>query len=164
MLVNVLLEYSSGYLIHLDLPEHLISCGWIFWYLICRPPRMNPEKFCSVDFLPDPEPDQTRTRNDPTANPGEELHYKCFEYVFQTATTEDHRPSKNPPKKKPSFGHGFSPSQRHVTNVDMMLQCSECDQWRLVFCKTKLSRTQKATLKRIMDDVDYTCGATFGEF
>lgn len=125
---------------------------------------MNPEKFRSVDFLPDPEQDQTRTRNDPTANPGEELHYKCFEYVFQTATTEDHRPSKNPPKKKPSFGHGFSPSQRHVTNVDMMLQCSECDQWRLVFCKTKLSRTQKATLKRIMDDVDYTCGATFGEF
>lgn len=116
--------------------------------LFCRPPRMNAEKFHTLHFLPDPVPDQTHS--DPTAAPGEDLHYKCFEDIYGTVTTEDHRPSKNAPKKRSTLR--FSPSHRHVTNIDMLLQCSECDQWRLLFCKTKLTKTQKATLRSIMDD------------
>lgn len=49
---------------------------------ICRPPRLSPEVFQTLSFLPDPVPlDQ-----DPS-------HYKQFDDVYGTLTTEKHRPS-----------------------------------------------------------------------
>ena len=41
-----------------------------------------------------------------------------------------------------------------------MLQCEECDLWRLIFSKRKLTVRDKAELQAILDDVAFTCGAT----
>ena len=34
---------------------------------------------------------------------------------------------------------GYTPSQQHVNNVGLLVQCEECDMWRLLFCKYKLN-------------------------
>ncbi|CAB3988078.1 Hypothetical predicted protein [Paramuricea clavata] len=46
-----------------------------------------------------------------------------------------------------------------------MLQCTECEMWRLLFTKNKLKPAQKTQLTNVLgDDVEYTCGATLEEF
>lgn len=45
----------------------------------------------------------------------------------------------------------------------MMVQCTECDKWRLVYAKKKLNNLQKENLKAIMGDIDYTCGMMMGK-
>ncbi|CAG8633361.1 11116_t:CDS:2 [Ambispora leptoticha] len=47
---------------------------------ICRPPRCSQEEFEQLHCLPDPIP-------------GDDLHYKSFEEIYGTRTTENHRPS-----------------------------------------------------------------------
>ena len=66
-----------------------------------------------------------------------------------------------PNKKRKSLP--FSPSVQHVKNIDIMLQCEECDLWRLLFSKRKLSIKERAELQSILDDVAYSCGATLEE-
>lgn len=106
---------------------------------------MNAELFQSVAFLPDP-------------TPGEENHYTDFADVYRTQTSEKFRPSSQLKKKKLPF----SPSRQHVKNIDMMVQCTECEQWRLLFTKKKLKPAEKKQLTNMLDDIEYTCGATFG--
>ena len=57
----------------------------------------------------------------------------------------------------------FSPSQQHINNVGLLLQCEECDKWRLMFCKHKLSVQEISDLQTILDDISYTCGTTFDD-
>ena len=54
----------------------------------------------------------------------------------------------------------FSPSKQHVLNVDTMVQCEECNMWRLLFSRRKLSVRDKKQLQDILADTAYTCGAT----
>ena len=57
---------------------------------ICRPVRLPSEVFTSVHFLPDPVP-------------GEDEHYKPFDEVYGTETSESHRPSLIQKSKKRVF-------------------------------------------------------------
>ncbi len=41
-----------------------------------------------------------------------------------------------------------------------MIQSEECDVWRLVFSKKKLSVAARTTLQSILEEVSYTCGAS----
>jgi len=59
---------------------------------------------------------------------------------------------------------GFSPSQQHAKNTDIMLQCDDCEKWQLVFSKKKLTNKMKETLNEFLADVSYTCGFMFGKF
>lgn len=43
-----------------------------------------------------------------------------------------------------------------------MVQCAECDKWRLVFSKKKLTQHQRKQLAEVLEDVEYTCGFQFG--
>ena len=106
---------------------------------------MKADLFRSVAFLPDP-------------TPGEENQYTHFADVCWTQTTEKFRPSSQLKQKKLPF----SRRKQHVKNIDMMLQCTECKQWRLLFTKRKLKPAEKAQLTNILDDIEYTCGAPFG--
>lgn len=45
-----------------------------------------------------------------------------------------------------------------------MLLFEECDRWRLLFSKRKLSLKERAQLKAILDDIVYSYGATVEEF
>ena len=110
---------------------------------ICKPVRMDPVAFASLHFLPNPVP-------------GLDDHYG------QSQTISDkHRPSLQQKKRKST---SFSPSQQHVKNVGMLLQCEEGEKWRLLFCKHKLNVQEASDLQKILDDVSYTCGTISEDF
>ena len=115
---------------------------------ICKPVRVDAQVFETLTYLPDPIPE-----NDD--------HYKNFTDIYgQTTTTEKYRPSLTRQIKRKI---DFTPSQQHVKNVGMLVQCEECDKWRLMFCRHKLNRQEVATLAKCLDDVSYTCGVLFSD-
>ena len=113
----------------------------------CKPVRMDPNVFSFLHYLPNPVP-------------GPDDHYKSFEEIYgqSQALIEKHRSSLQQRKKRAT---SFSPSQQHVKKVGLLLQCEECDKWRLIFCKYKLSVQEVSELQSILEDVSYTCGTTF---
>ena len=79
-------------------------------------------------------------------------------YGSGTSTTEQHRPSLQVRKgRKKTLP--FSASIQHVKNVDVMLECEECQMWRLLYSKHKLSASDRRALQHALEDVTYTCGA-----
>ncbi len=113
---------------------------------LCRPIRMDSDVFSSLNFVPNPVP-------------GADEHYKPFNEVYgEEEPNEKHRPSLQVRKKKAT---SFSPSQQHVKDVRILVQCEECSKWRLLFCKHKLSPQEVTDLQSILDDVSYSCGTTF---
>ena len=54
----------------------------------------------------------------------------------------------------------YSPTETHARNVGVVVQCDECNKWRLLFSKRKLSAKQRQQLEEIIADVSYSCGAT----
>lgn len=38
--------------------------------------------------------------------------------------------------------------------------CEECEMWRLLYCKTKLRKTQHALLESLLDNFSFTCGSS----
>jgi len=111
---------------------------------ICKPPQLSEEIFNKLKPLPDP-------------TPVSDNHYLTFNQIFGQSTTEEHQPSLN--LKKPKKTLLFSASVQHVKNVNMML-CEECDMWHLLYCKTKLSKTQRASLESLLDSFSYTCSSS----
>ena len=52
---------------------------------------------------------------------------------------------------------------QHINNTGTVIQCEECNMWRLVFSKRKLSVGEHSTLQSILEDVSYSCGASFDD-
>ena len=115
-----------------------VSCS------ICRPVRAHLPSDVKLEHLPDPMP-------------GSEGHYKPFNEVFGTATSEHHRPSLNNRGKKKTLP--FSASVQHVKNIEMMLCCDECGMWRLVYSKRKLNQRERKALQTSLDGMSFSCGA-----
>lgn len=113
---------------------------------ICKPVRMDKEQFKKLRFLPDPIM-------------GSDDHYLPFEQAFTLSTTSElFRPSlKGNTLARPL---SFSPSVQHANNTNTVVQCDECNMWRVVFAKKKLSVAAIATLQSVLEDVSYTCGAS----
>ena len=112
---------------------------------MCKPIRMPMEKFDLLCHLPDPVP-------------GEGGHYKPFLDVFGTSTSEEFRPSLQAKKSKQK-SLPFSASVQHVKNANLMMQCEECEMWRLVYSKFKLTPSERKYLQNLLDEFTYTCGA-----
>ena len=91
---------------------------------MCKPSRLPAEEFMKLKHLPDPV----------IAADG---HYKKFNEVFGTSTTEDQRPSLQKISKKRL---PFYPSVQHVNNVKTMLMCDECGMWRLAYATKNLKQ------------------------
>src|SRR3954453_10939164 len=124
---------------------------------ICRPLRCSPEDFEQLHHLPDPVP-------------GEDLHYKSFKELYETQTTEDHRPSFKNAKTKmkkgmttPKAKHTmpFCPSAVRAKNVGITVSCIECEKPRLLFCAKKLSEKDRIMLRGFLDTIFFTCGMSF---
>ena len=112
---------------------------------ICKPIRLSGDRFAELHILPDPVP-------------GEDGHYMKFNDLLGTKTDEYHRPSLlKMSKRKKTLP--FSASVQHVKNVDIMLQCDECNMWRLLYAKFKLTKQEQANLQLRLNDVSFTCGA-----
>ena len=133
-----------------------------------------------MPFLPDPE-----------LAPGGE-HYKSFQEMYGKHTTDvssypivlncitvlmtvgilkivfpllfQNRPSLQVRPAKDRFKIGFSPSVQHATNTGLVVQCEECNKWRLIFSKKKIPETRKASVQEALSDVAFTCGMSLGKY
>ena len=128
----------------------ILKCGKSSCKL-CSPVRLPQSIFENLHHMPHPVP-------------GDDGHYLSFLEVFGTLTTEEHRPSfKKRPfllTKRVKRRLPFHASVQHVKNVDLMVQCTECNLWRLIFSKYKLSKEHKIDLLKLLDDHMYSCGAS----
>ena len=90
----------------------------------------------------------------------EDNHYYPFSQAFNMDTTKEYRPTykalKQRQKKRKLH---FNATVQHVKNANLMVECSECSLWRLVFSRYKLSLTERTNLEFILRDHDYSCGA-----
>ena len=112
---------------------------------ICIPVRLPSTEFQKLDHLPDPVP-------------GTEGHYKPFSDVFETKTTDEHRPSNRAkPQKEKSLP--FYASVQHMRNVELMLMCDECEMWHLLYSKRKLKPQERQELQQSLDGMSFSCGA-----
>ena len=89
---------------------------------VCKPPRLPRDTFDSLSHLPDPVP--------------EGIDFKA---VYGVATSEEHRPSLKGLEGK-SSGIPFTPTAQFAKNVSIVIQCHECDKWRLIYSKNVLKR------------------------
>ena len=76
--------------------------------------------FDTLSHLTDPVPEGDR--------------YKDFKALYGVATTEEHRPSLKGLEGK-SSGIPFTPTAQFAKNVGIVIQCHECDKWRLIYSK-----------------------------
>ncbi len=113
---------------------------------ICKPRRLPSEVFSKTHHLPDPIP-------------AADGHYKSFSDTYGTSTTEMHRPSlaKRPGRAKTL---PFVARVQHVRNVSLMVQCEECEMWRLLYSPRKLSSLARQELSTILDDFTYNNDVT----
>ena len=54
----------------------------------------------------------------------------------------------------------FTPTAQFARNVDVVIQCHECEKWRLIYAKNVISRWEKARLEKILQEVQYSCGSS----
>ena len=169
MLIEIIKKLTNIFCLKQNLQEFLEHCYTTRHYFfsikkcgestctICRPPCCSPEDFEQLHRLPDSIPD-------------EDLHYKSFEELYGTQTTEDHRPSFKNAKTKTKKGMTttkakhtmpFCPSAIRAKNVGITVSCVECEKPRLLFCAKKLSEKDRKMLQGFLDTIFFTCGMSF---
>lgn len=95
--------------------------------------------------------------------PENDDHYKAFDSLYgKVETSEEHRPSLKQSKAKNS-GMPFSPSAQSANNTNTVIQCHECDKWRLVYSKNALNDEERSELQSILESVQYSCGSKMQE-
>lgn len=126
----------------------ILKCG-ISTCSICKPPRLPDDIFRTLKHIPHP-------------SPMEDGHYFPFSDAFSMFTSEEHCPSFKAPQQKQKKRRKLSyyATVQHVKNADMMVQCGECQMWRLVFSRYKLGPKHHKELQEILNDQEYSCGAS----
>ena len=109
--------------------------------------RLSQEEFAKIKPFPDPV-----LKDDG--------HYKHFDEVHGTDTSEECRPSLNTPKSK---SLPFYASVQHVKNSGMMLLCDECGMWRLIYATRKLLASEKKLLDHALNGLSFSCGSPLQE-
>lgn len=66
--------------------------------------------------------------------------------------TEEYRPSLSETKKS-NNDMGFKSSAQNCKNVGTLIQCGECDKWRVLYSKSKLSSQDKEELAQFLDEI-----------
>ena len=108
---------------------------------------------CTPVCLPKEEFDKIKPFPNPMIK--DDGHYKSFEEVYGTETSENCRPSKQAsPKKLP-----YTCSVQHVKNSGLMLMCEECGMWRLFYTSRKLSAREKKVVEASLDGLSFACGS-----
>ena len=119
---------------------NILKCGKVTCTL-CKPVKLPADVFQKLHHIPHPVL-------------GEDNHYKPFSEVFGSETIEECPSFKSNNKGKNSLP--FYGRLQHVENANLVIQCSECDMWRLVFLKYKLKPEQRRDLQSLLDDFTYT--------
>ncbi|XP_070547345.1 uncharacterized protein [Ptychodera flava] len=121
------------------------KCGDISCKL-CKPPRLPQDVFQGIHKLPDPVPTEDGD------------HFKSFEELYGTETTEKFRPSlvsKQTALAQRDFGFRLSGE-----TVRRTILCTECSKPRCVYSPKKLVEAERQSLEQILDTIDYTCGTS----
>jgi hypothetical protein len=103
--------------------------------------------------------------------PGTDGHYLSFDQVYGTNTNESYRPSlkKNSTKKlnkkklhsnKQEKQMPFNPTSQYAKNVGTVIQCGDCEKWRVLYSKKKITSNEKLILDEFLEAIIYTCGYT----
>ncbi|CAG8857199.1 15053_t:CDS:1, partial [Gigaspora margarita] len=126
--------------------------------MICLLLRCTRKEFEQLHCIPDPVP-------------GNDLHYKSFEQLYGTTTTEEYRPllkdaklrTTKSGKIKTTIKHTmpFSPSSIHAKNVGITITCIECEKPHLLFSAKKLLLKEREMLESFLDTILYICGMSF---
>ena len=115
---------------------------------MCKPPRLPAQKFDKLSHIPDPVP-------------GIDGHYLSFTEIFGKSTDEKHRPSLQKSTRRKSLP--FIASVQHANNTGLLVQCEECEMWRLVYAPRKLSSADKCKLSECLQEHTFTCGANLSD-
>ncbi|PKB92409.1 hypothetical protein RhiirA5_444788, partial [Rhizophagus irregularis] len=67
----------------------------------------------------------------------------------------------NQQQKKKRAHIEFGPTAQFVRNVGIVIECCECNKWRVLYSKSKLSPFEVSILERYLDTIQYTCGDSF---
>ena len=51
----------------------------------------------------------------------------------------------------------------HANNTGLLVQCEECEIWRLVYAPRKLSSAEKCKLSKCLQEHTFTCGANLSD-
>lgn len=86
--------------------------------------------------------------------------YKDFEAMYEKDTSENHCPSKIQALAK-SGGMPFTPTVQTANNVRLILQCHECEKWRLIYSKHALTSSEKKELQIVLENLLFSCGSSF---
>ncbi|KAK3109149.1 hypothetical protein FSP39_023972 [Pinctada imbricata] len=135
----------------------------------CDQPECCSPVTTRCSWLPDPVLDDTGN------------HYKSFEDVYTTNTTEEDRPTLTrraetitAKKKVPNKGSRTDPIINIVPedinlrgeaslftgqNARYTVTCNECEKPRIIYSKSKLTERQKVQLALLMSEYEYTCGS-----
>ena len=57
-------------------------------------------------------------------------------------------------------GMPFTPTAQFARNVDVVIQCHECEKWQLIYAKKVINRWEKVRLEKILEEVQYSCGSS----
>ncbi|XP_078327779.1 uncharacterized protein LOC144623250 [Crassostrea virginica] len=159
-------EYMKWVEIHCRLRQYSFQIRKCNDITCCSPSLSN------RNWLPDPVLDVDKN------------HYKSFDSIYGTETTEDDRPTLMKKSVEAEPGNNKKKEQKKetrtdpITNLipdDPVLQgeasvftaqnarytttCTECDKPRLIYGKNKLTERQKVQLAILLSDFKYTCGS-----
>jgi hypothetical protein len=109
---------------------------------VCLPPRLNNGVFLTLSHLPDPVPYGD--------------HYKSFDDIYGSTTSECHLPSLH---EKEAKGHKipFNPSAQTAKNTGILMICEECIKPRLIHSQRKLKADEIIRLDSVFEYVQYSC-------
>ena len=57
----------------------------------------------------------------------------------------------------------FTPTAQYARNVTLIIQCHECEKWRLIYSKATLTPQEKVELGGILEEIQYSCGSGLQE-
>ena len=118
---------------------------------ICKPVRLPSHVFSCLQHIPHPSPDD-----------GD--HYLSFVKALTISTTGENCPSLTKKTSKSSSNTlPFYACVQHVRNAQIVVQCDNCDMWRLIFSKYKLKIEQREYLQQLLSNLSYTCGSQLSD-
>ncbi|XP_033752909.1 uncharacterized protein LOC117336468 [Pecten maximus] len=88
-------------------------------------------------------------------------HYKPFETVYGTETTEKDRPSSQNQTLAAvaEEQQGCKNNVLTAQNVRLIINCRECEKPRCIYSKLRLTPRDSRSLKHTLEKYDYTCGS-----
>ena len=96
------------------------------------------------------------------------LASSCIKYIFACYSgsdpTEKYLPSTLENVEKQDSGIRFPVTAQTAKNVGLLIHCTECKKPRCLYAQYVLKNQQPVYAKRMIQKVDYVCGASLSEY